>query len=96
MNIHVTLKGGEQSRSFILKGRIGQTFQHLHCAGQVGITTLQNPALRLSTYIHSLRKMGFEITTEREPHGGKYPGHHARYRLESIVLRSESDKKGKK
>ncbi|MFT6607143.1 MAG: hypothetical protein ACJA2X_002353 [Halocynthiibacter sp.] len=29
--------------------------------------------------------MGFEITTEREEHEGDYPGHHARYRLESIV-----------
>lgn len=41
--------------------------------------------MRLSAYIHSLRKLGFEITTERELHGGDYPGHHARYRLESEV-----------
>jgi hypothetical protein len=85
MQIRVTLTLGEQSRTFILRGRIGQTMHHLHRAGQMGITSLETPALRLSAYIHSLRRMGFEITTEREEHEGDYPGHHARYRLESIV-----------
>ena len=86
MNINATLLGGEQPRSFFLSGRIGQTLEHLHSAGPDGIATLEMPALRLSAYIHSLRKLGFEITTAREPHGGDYAGHHARYRLQSRVV----------
>ena len=58
---------------------------HLHHAGTEGITSLNNPALRLAAYIKSLRKMGFIIDTEREKHEGDYPGVHARYRLVSAV-----------
>jgi len=89
MDIHATLMGGERTRSLFLSGRIAQTLHHLHRAGPRGITTIEWPALRLSAYVHSLRKLGFEITTERELHGGDYPGHHARYRLESVVTLSE-------
>lgn len=85
MNIDVTLMGGEQPRSLFLSGRIGETLFLMHRAGNEGITAMENPAKRLAAYVHSLREMGFEITTEREPHGGPYPGYHARYRLESIV-----------
>lgn len=88
MQINVTLMGNERPRLFKLSGRVGQTMHHLHSAGKVGITSLEMPALRLSAYVHSLRKMGFEITTEREEHGGDYPGHHAVYRLESCVTLS--------
>ncbi|MGJ8609502.1 MAG: winged helix domain-containing protein [Octadecabacter sp.] len=49
--------------------------------------------MRLAAYIHSLREMGFTIDTELEQHDGPYAGHHARYRLRSIVLRTEMDKK---
>ena len=60
MDIHATLKGGEQPRSLFLSGRIAQTLHHLHRAGPKGITTLDWPAMRLSAYVHSLRKLGFE------------------------------------
>jgi len=86
MNINATLMGGECPRSFYLTGRIGQTLFWLHGAGQEGITSLENPAYRLAAYVHSLREMGFAITTEREPHSGDYPGHHARYRLQCTVI----------
>lgn len=85
MEINVTLMGGEQPRLLTLSGRNGQTMHMLHKAGQAGITSLEMPALRLSAHIHSLRKMGFEISTVRENHEGDYPGHHARDRLESTV-----------
>jgi hypothetical protein len=90
MNINATLMGGERPRSFCLSGRIGQTLNHIHRAGRTGITSHEWPAMRLSAYVHSLRKMGFKIATERELHGGDYPGHHARYRLESVVTVSEN------
>lgn len=86
MIINATLLGGEQPRSFHLSGRIGQTLFLLHRADKAGITALDSPAKRLAAYVYSLRRMGFEITTERELHDGDYPGHHARYRLQSAVM----------
>jgi hypothetical protein len=93
MQINITLMGGEHPRTFILSGRIGQTMHFLMKAKQVGITPLDVPAKRLAAYIHSLRGLGFIIDTEMEQHSGPYAGHHARYRLRSIVLRTETDKK---
>ncbi len=86
MNLNVTLQGGDCPRVFALSGRIGQTMHHLMQSKQQGITSLENPAIRLAAHIHSLREMGFVIDTETEPHGGAYPGYHARYRLKSIVI----------
>jgi len=86
MNIDVTLMGGERPRYISLSGRVGQTMQRLIEAKDKGITSLENPALRLAAYVHSLRDMGFTIDTEIEQHGGDYPGHHARYRLRSTVI----------
>jgi hypothetical protein len=85
MDINVTLLGGEYPRHFMLSGRIGQTLHRLHLAGKKGITPLESPALRLAAHVHSLRGLGFIIETEREPHGGAYPGYHARYTLVSGV-----------
>ena len=96
MNINATLLGGECPRTFYLSGRIGQTLFFLHRAGKEGITSLENPALRLAAYVHSLREMGFEITTEREPHDSDYPGSHARYKLACTVILGGSDGHGAK
>lgn len=85
MQVNVTRLGGEQSRSFTLSGRIGQTLYHLWQAGPAGITAFETPALRLAAYVHSLRAMGFAIETEMETHEGRYAGRHARYRLLSSV-----------
>ena len=93
MQTNITLMGGEHPRSFMLSGRIGQTMHFLMQAREKGITPLEVPAIRLAAYVHSLREMGFNIDTEMEQHDGPYAGHHARYRLRSIVLRSETDKR---
>lgn len=90
MKINVTLLGGECPRMFTLSGRVGQTLHHLMQAEGLGITSLENPAIRLAAHIHVLRDMGFIIDTEREPHGGAYPGYHARYRLKSDVVLGHS------
>jgi hypothetical protein len=90
MNINVTLLGGECPRLFALSGRIGQTMHALMYARRQGITSLDNPAIRLAAHIHSLRAMGFIIDTETEPHGGAYPGYHARYRIRSTVIQGHS------
>ena len=68
---------------------------HLMQAKRQGITSLENPAIRLSAHIYSLRDMGFIIDTEMEPHGGTYPGYHARYRLSSTVVLGHVQGEGK-
>ena len=52
--------------------------------------THRKPAPRWSAYVHELRKMGVEIETIHEAHGGKFPGHHARY-----VLRCDVKQEGR-
>ncbi len=71
--------------SLHFEGRAAWALRHLHNAGTAGLTTLQQPAPRWSHYIYLLRKAGLTISTEHEPHGGTYAGHHGRYRLETPV-----------
>lgn len=56
--------------------------------GATGCSFLDSPAPRWSGYVHKLRRKGLMIDTLSEPHGGEFPGHHARYVLRSRV---ESD-----
>jgi hypothetical protein len=81
MKIRVTLNLSEQPRTFELKGRLGWAMANLVDAGANGVTPLVRPGPRWSAYVHDLREMGFPIETEMVPHGGKYAGHHALYRL---------------
>jgi hypothetical protein len=67
------------------QGREAWTLRHLLNAGPTGITTLEQPAPRWSHYVFKLRKAGLVISTDRETHGGSYPGSHGRYRLETSV-----------
>jgi hypothetical protein len=80
----VTPTGGEPFR-LTAKGRPEWALQALIEAGARGITSMENPAPRLSGYIHLLRGMGVEIETRHEPHGGEFSGHHGRYILQSAV-----------
>ncbi|MCB2128481.1 MAG: hypothetical protein KDE03_05240 [Rhodobacteraceae bacterium] len=81
MKINVILRGGECPRAFKLSGRLGWTFYQLYRAGACGVTPLEKPALRWSSYVHQLREKGIPIDTEIERHSGIYKGIHARYRL---------------
>ena len=54
-------------------------------AGARGCTPIDAPAPRWSAYVFNLRRMGFDIETLHEPHGGPYAGTHARYVLRSTV-----------
>lgn len=73
----------------IVSGRIGWALEQLRRAGARGCTPIDNPAPRWSAYVFSLRGMGVEIETLREPHEGDFPGHHGRYCLRSHVTRAE-------
>jgi hypothetical protein len=66
-------------------GRFAWALLQLHRAGEAGITSLENPAPRLSHYIHILRRDGLNITTEYEDHGGAFAGRHGRYRLTTPI-----------
>jgi hypothetical protein len=66
-------------------GREAWCLRHLITAGAQGVTTIDRPAPRWSHYVFKLRKAGLAISTEVELHGGSYPGHHGRYRLETPV-----------
>lgn len=72
---------GEDAREVHLKGRILWALQELLWAGPKGITSIDYPGVRLAHFVFVLRKQGFAIETEREPHGGQFPASHARYRL---------------
>lgn len=72
-------------------GRDAWALQQLVAAGNNGITTLQNPAPRMSAYIHNLRNLGVLIDTVHEPHAGPFPGVHGRYILRSSLKIREQD-----
>jgi hypothetical protein len=67
------------------EGRFAWTLLSLIEAGERGITTLKNPAPRLSHYIFVLRREGVAIETVKEYHGGPYRGCHGRYVLRCTV-----------
>jgi len=69
----------------IAVGRDGWALSQLLNAGETGLTTLQNPAPRWSHYVYKLRRMGVNIATINEKHGGPYSGTHARYILQSKI-----------
>jgi Winged helix domain len=80
--ISVQLPGG---RVLTFIGREAWCLRRLADAGSQGLTTIDHPAPRWSHYVFKLRKAGLAISTEVELHGGSYPGHHGRYRLETAV-----------
>lgn len=73
-----------------ITGRDEWALRQLLKAGQKGCTPIENPAPRWSAYVFKLRRMGLDIETITETHGGSYPGHHARYVLKSVILEVES------
>lgn len=76
---------GQASSETFLRGRDEWALQQLLAAGERGCTPITNPAPRWSSYVHKLRRLGIAIETIHEPHGGPYPGTHARYVLLSVV-----------
>ena len=82
MKLNVELEDGRQIR---LTGRQAWALAQLKAAGEQGVTTLERPALRWSSYVHRLRQKGVAIDTEMTDHGGPFAGRHGRYRLRSAV-----------
>lgn len=76
-------------------GREAQTLLQLLHVGETGLSGLESGATRLSAYIHDLRHVfALAIESASEGHGGRFSGHHSRYRLRSpvqIVWRNDID-----
>jgi hypothetical protein len=85
---HIQPEGGEPF-TIEAKGRDAWALDQLREAGPKGCTTIEQPALRWSAYVHNLRGLGVPIETLTEPHGGEFSGTHGRY-----VLRCEVRKGG--
>lgn len=71
---------GKPSEVLTFQGREAWALRELVNAGERGCTPIDNPAPRWSHYIWCLRDT-FNIETVDEPHGGPFPGTHARYVL---------------
>jgi hypothetical protein len=85
MQITATIETGDKAITLQLRGRLAWTLSELVKAGDTGITTLQNPAPRVSHYVMTLRRKGIAIETLIEKHEGPFPGIHGRYLLASNV-----------
>lgn len=82
----ITARVLPSGKPFAVFGRDGWALTELIAAGEQGLTAISNPAPRWSAYVHALRsEHELTIETKTEAHGGKFPGHHARYVLRSRV-----------
>lgn len=81
----VTLSRGELFRITVCGRRLPSALEQLRRVGEKGCTPIDNPAPRWSAYIFKLRALGLDIETNTEPHGGGFPGHHARFVLRCRV-----------
>ena len=77
--------GDDDGPVVTVRGREAWALLALIAAGEEGCTPLDTPGPRWSGYVHDLRRAGFVIETVHEPHGGSFPGTHARYVLRSRV-----------
>jgi hypothetical protein len=85
MKIHVKIESGDGLRTLELTGRQAWALVKLAEAGKRGVTPLEAPALRWSSYVHRIRQRGIHIDTHLEAHGGAFAGRHARYVLATDV-----------
>ena len=81
-SLNIRLPDGRELR---LKGREAWTLNALIEAGARGVTPRERPAPRWSHYVYRIRRIGIEVETLRETHGGPYAGHHGRYVLGTPV-----------
>lgn len=79
------IQNGDKTFAIKVNGRIDWALQQLLRRGVNGCTPIDTPAPRWSAYVHELRKLGVDIVTVDEQHGGPFPGIHARYVLRSTV-----------
>lgn len=74
-----------------LRGRLAWALAALIRARDRGLTPLDDPAPRWSSYVMRLRRKGLAIDTITEAHGGAFAGMHGRYGLRSAVRPDRDD-----
>jgi hypothetical protein len=72
----------------VTEPRVVQTLDLLIARMNRGLTSMESPGVRLSSYVHKARGLGVPIRTDHEKHGGKYAGTHANYKLAAEVRRA--------
>ena len=77
--VKYSLSGVERTAT----GRVAWALAELAKAGSEGCTPITTPGPRWSDYIYKIKKLGINIETVTERHGGAFAGHHARYVLRS-------------
>lgn len=81
MRVVARIGDGQDAPIREFKGRCAWMLCELVKAGAHGVTTLENPAPRVSDYLHKLRRRGVAIETRYESHSGAYSGAHGRFVL---------------
>lgn len=74
-------RDGAEPRTVAVVGRAAWAILSLLRAGSAGCTPIDRPAPRWSDYVFKAKKLGFNIHTIHEGHGGTFAGHHGRYVL---------------
>lgn len=69
----------------VIAGRDAWALHQLYLAGKSGCTPIDTPGPRWSHYVYKLRRLGIDVETITETHGGQFSGHHARYVLRSSI-----------
>ena len=92
--VKIVARIGDDPELKIFRGRPAWCLGELVTAGAAGITSLENPAMRLGHYIFVLRRGGVAIETEYEAHHGPFAGSHGRYRLSIPVTVIETETAG--
>jgi hypothetical protein len=93
MKYSILVKVEPDGKPVRLDGREAWMIRPLIEAGKRGVSPLDRPdGSRMSHYVYLLRRDGFGVSTEHEPHGGQFPGTHARYRLHIPVSILEDTK----
>ena len=83
--VRLAVRIGDSPTTRTFRGRFAQTLDLLVRNGSDGLTSLESPGVRLSHYVHVLRRDGVPIETQGERHSGSYAGRHGRYRLTAPV-----------
>lgn len=83
ISISVTVGDDPTVRTFT--GRQAQTLHLLEKSGKAGLSSFESPGVRLSHYVHQLRRAGVDVACHDEKHDGPLRGVHGRYELACSV-----------
>jgi hypothetical protein len=80
-----SIRFSHNGKEITVVGRCSWALLRLLEAREKGCTPITEPAPRWSAYVFKLRRLGLDVETITEEHGGPYAGSHARYVLRSTI-----------